>query len=426
LYGSSRLGTWQPGITLTAGAGATAWSQEGLSRYELTNHLGNVLSTISDQRVGVDNDHNGTIDYYLPTIASYSDYTPFGMQMMDRNGSAGGYRYGFNGKENDNEVKGEGNQQDYGMRVYDPRVGRFLSVDPLTSKFSELTPYQYASNSVIASVDLDGKESEWFIAELYEKKIFGTSHLEKVRKGFTERAVSTAKVFINGGIEQLKDFANNSTFTFADPSKGRQSMNNEINKLLALEKGLKEVVGDYWDLAQKAGKGDEKAIGAIGFEVVLFALPVGEEAKVASVIPRGFKNAAQFAKVGEELSIALDKSGIKYKEIGVRGSAVSGISSKGGFWRESAMNGLPASDIDVFVTLEEDIPVSGGLNRPQFIHPDKMIKAYPELKAWSQKWTNILGREITPAADKPEPKAKPVTISPTPPANSNSNPPTQH
>jgi len=28
-----------------------------------------------------------------------------------------GYRYGFNGKENDNEVKGEGNQQDYGLRI---------------------------------------------------------------------------------------------------------------------------------------------------------------------------------------------------------------------------------------------------------------------------------------------------------------------
>jgi len=36
-----------------------------------------------------------------------------------------GYRYGFNGKENDNEVKGEGNEQDYGMRIYDPRVGNF-------------------------------------------------------------------------------------------------------------------------------------------------------------------------------------------------------------------------------------------------------------------------------------------------------------
>jgi RHS repeat-associated protein len=51
--------------------------------------------------------------------------------MPGRKYSAGtGYRYGFNGKENDNDVKGEGNQQDYGFRIYDPRLGRFISVDP--------------------------------------------------------------------------------------------------------------------------------------------------------------------------------------------------------------------------------------------------------------------------------------------------------
>ena len=81
------------------------------------------------------------------------------MQMPGRKFNAGdGYRYGFNGKENDNEVKGEGNQQDYGMRIYDPRVGRFLSTDPLTRMYPELTPYQFASNRPIDGIDLDGLE----------------------------------------------------------------------------------------------------------------------------------------------------------------------------------------------------------------------------------------------------------------------------
>jgi RHS repeat-associated protein len=81
------------------------------------------------------------------------------MQMPGRkydNGS--GYRYGFNGKENDNEIKGEGDQQDYGMRIYDPRLGKFLSVDPITADYPELTPYQFASNSPIDGVDRDGLE----------------------------------------------------------------------------------------------------------------------------------------------------------------------------------------------------------------------------------------------------------------------------
>ena len=68
------------------------------------------------------------------------------------------YRYGFNGKEKDNEVKGEGNQQDYGFRIYDPRLGRFLSVDPLTKSYPMLTPYQFGSNRPIDGIDLDGLE----------------------------------------------------------------------------------------------------------------------------------------------------------------------------------------------------------------------------------------------------------------------------
>ena len=55
-------------------------------------------------------------------------------------------------------MKGEGNQQDYGMRIYDPRLGKFLSVDPLTGNYPWYTPYQFAGNSPIEKIDLDGKE----------------------------------------------------------------------------------------------------------------------------------------------------------------------------------------------------------------------------------------------------------------------------
>ena len=67
------------------------------------------------------------------------------------------YRYGFNGKELDSESPV---QYDYGFRIYDPRLARFKSVDPLTNQFPELTPYQFASNNPILGIDLDGKEFE--------------------------------------------------------------------------------------------------------------------------------------------------------------------------------------------------------------------------------------------------------------------------
>ena len=44
------------------------------------------------------------------------------------------------------------------MREYDQLSSRFISVDPITAKYPGLTPYQFASNSPIAGIDLDGLE----------------------------------------------------------------------------------------------------------------------------------------------------------------------------------------------------------------------------------------------------------------------------
>ena len=73
------------------------------------------------------------------------------------------YRYGFNGKENDKDISEGG--QDYGMRISDSRLGRFLSVDPITAKYPELTPYQFASNRPIDAIDLDGLEAKSVTAQ---------------------------------------------------------------------------------------------------------------------------------------------------------------------------------------------------------------------------------------------------------------------
>jgi RHS repeat-associated protein len=78
--------------------------------------------------------------------------------MPGRSFSSVSYRYGFNGKESDDEVSGSGNQYDYGFRIYNPRIGKFLSVDPLTGSYPWYTPYQFAGNMPIWAMDLDGLE----------------------------------------------------------------------------------------------------------------------------------------------------------------------------------------------------------------------------------------------------------------------------
>lgn len=80
------------------------------------------------------------------------------MLLPGRHANTSDYRYAFNGKETDNEIKGEGLQYDYGFRVYDPRLGKFLSVDPLFKGYPWYTPYQFAGNKPIVADDLDGLE----------------------------------------------------------------------------------------------------------------------------------------------------------------------------------------------------------------------------------------------------------------------------
>jgi RHS repeat-associated protein len=60
----------------------------------------------------------------------------------------------------DNEVYGSSNAYDYGQRMYDPRLGRFMSVDPIEGKYPMLSPYQFASDNPIADVDIDGLEGK--------------------------------------------------------------------------------------------------------------------------------------------------------------------------------------------------------------------------------------------------------------------------
>ena len=246
LYGSSRLGLLNQQVNVqnkvnpvqtdlpALGSGINTIFTRGNKVFELSNHLGNVLATVSDRKRPIT--LNGTtIDHFDPLLTSVQDYYPFGSLMPGRSGHAiqngwvsgtdnvngytlpvdlslnnrsnnqpieyvasnsidfgdgfqsaagdnftayiadasyagsgggsgnstiggGGYRYGFNGKENDNEVKGEGNQQDYGMRIYDPRIAKFLSVDPLSAEYPWNSTYAFAENDVIRSVDLDGAE----------------------------------------------------------------------------------------------------------------------------------------------------------------------------------------------------------------------------------------------------------------------------
>jgi len=176
LYGSSRLGVHHINrLNITNAPPTVRGITRTTKRYELSNHLGNVLTTISDRRHVV-YDGNGQLDYVEAEVISAQDYYPFGLEMLGANQITPsnpysgrsyinpafqgdeGFRYGFNGKERDPDFHEDVTNYDYGFRIYNPGIARFLSVDPLTREFPMLTPYQYASNTPIMAKDFDGLE----------------------------------------------------------------------------------------------------------------------------------------------------------------------------------------------------------------------------------------------------------------------------
>ena len=97
------------------------------------------------------------------------------MQIVSRVFEGEGYRYSFNGKERDTEgMGGSGSTYDYGFRIYNPNIIRFLSTDPLSRNYAYYSTYQFAGNTPIQAIDLDGLEI--YYAQSGEKiGTYGTS-----------------------------------------------------------------------------------------------------------------------------------------------------------------------------------------------------------------------------------------------------------
>jgi RHS repeat-associated core domain len=128
--------------------------ERGNKLYELTDHRGNVMAVVSDKKKQVDINNDGIVDYYEADVVKATDYSSFGAPLPGRTFQIKQYDYDYNGKRKDNET----GYIDYGNRMYDPNIGRFISVDGLTSKYPHFTPYQFSSNNPILNIDLDGLE----------------------------------------------------------------------------------------------------------------------------------------------------------------------------------------------------------------------------------------------------------------------------
>ena len=225
LYGSSRLGIAgqqtiaNQTILLASGFGnaTLATFVRGLKSFEITNHLGNVLATVSDKKLG-HTSNNSSIDYYNPDVSSAQDYYPFGMQMPGRKFSSLGYRYGFNGQEESDDVTIGNTTAEYWE--YDSRIGRRWNLDPVP--MADASDYSTFGNNPISNVDPDGA---------YFFGWFGSTSAQ--RKGAKAFAKETG-----GEVNNIMSKNVNVTFSF-----GSSMENSGVGKTNFYDDGFAKISG---------------------------------------------------------------------------------------------------------------------------------------------------------------------------------------
>lgn len=117
--------------------------------YQYKDEVGNV-------RLSFYNNGSGTA-----VIDRTSDFYPFGLAFGGEStistfGSLSPhYLYAFQGQERQQETGWDS----FKWRNYDPSMGRFFNVDPLSEKYDDYTPYQFSSNQPIHARELEGLES---------------------------------------------------------------------------------------------------------------------------------------------------------------------------------------------------------------------------------------------------------------------------
>ena len=113
-------------------------SGELLPRYFITDHLGSVRGIL-----------NENFD-----IEEQNDYYQFGKHIDDPNSQLSDNRYHYNGKENQEFF--DLPYLDYGARLYDPHICRWLAPDPLVEKYPNISPYVFCANNPVNLIDPNG------------------------------------------------------------------------------------------------------------------------------------------------------------------------------------------------------------------------------------------------------------------------------
>lgn len=174
------------------------------------------------------------------TSFSQNSYYGAPLNAVCINNFTSSYRYGFNGMEKDDEAKGRGNSYTTEFRQYDPRLGRWLSIDPLFKNFPWQSPYVAFDNNPILNTDPKGlaAEGESVGGDKLNKLTNRKGKLESKRDNLS----GIRKALVNTRIKILESRISSMTSVFPEEN-GSGSMTPQANFDLTGTKGVKS--GEY-------------------------------------------------------------------------------------------------------------------------------------------------------------------------------------
>jgi RHS repeat-associated protein len=193
-------------------------------------------------------------------------HSPFGVELKGRNlkkNNAKNYRFGFQGQEGDDQIKGDGNSYTTEFRQYDSRIGRWLTIDPQSGKYPDISSYCAFINNPISIIDVKGDT----IARFNSKGVY-IGWKDDGKTGWT--GLITVK---HKNAKTKKITYTYQIFYFADPIQDPKDLQSgKITRLLYVkEDDIKEMLiqagafdpknGGFYDgikYAKKEGEGPQK------------------------------------------------------------------------------------------------------------------------------------------------------------------------
>jgi RHS repeat-associated protein len=228
-------------------------------------------------------------------LVSAQGYEAFGSLLPGRNYSSSSYRFGFNGMEKDDEIHGStGTSYDFGARLYDPRFGRWLSLDPLASGNATWSPYSFGLDNPVVFIDKGG---EWpgvtflfFEMDLGLGLGYGLNYIEQEGLAYddvgeTHFTMTSAVYVINQNLEGHRNDARREKYFLG--AGGGLSLGVKQNwsaSTFTQAAGLNSAGGTLPTSSSGAEKGKLKLRASLGLGISLteddFALTLGLQAGV--------------------------------------------------------------------------------------------------------------------------------------------------